>query len=155
MFFKRYWSLTMPGFSWHAQDVFETNALERRLLQRGRRGRRRHRYEHPIPAWAWLGKGRLGKSLRRVSWDLIASVISLFQTARQNANQLTRRVGTLLRPARRSSSHCGLPNEALLHFLSHPEVRGISFWNRYEHASLGITASVSVANLDRKRSESA
>ena len=30
------------------RTFIETNALERHLLQRGRRGRQRHRYEHPV-----------------------------------------------------------------------------------------------------------
>ena len=49
----------------------------------------------------------------------------------------------------------GLANEPLLHLLSHPEVRGSPFWNRYERSRPGITASASFVNLDRERSKSA
>jgi hypothetical protein len=49
----------------------------------------------------------------------------------------------------------GLANEPFLHLLSHPEVRGRPFWNRYDHSRPGITASASFMNLDREYSESA
>jgi hypothetical protein len=87
---------------------------------------------------------------------LIANVFGLFQAAPQNCKSIDAKSGNF---ATRATFFValliGLPNEPLFHFFSHPEVRDISFWNRYERASLGIAASASVANLDGERSESA